>query len=492
MWLERRLRLPPAARVAIQRCLVLLKVSRIDLGWRARQMCELPTLREGERYEDALDVESPPLREGEYRQDCLLDEEFPVAREEFCQYPLEEDLPSCSGEVRWWHSLDDEDADVTDLRPSDLAELDRGELEQLCCQMQRTHRQLMRAHELMQAQPRRASRAELEDELLASQTLVRDLEAALLRRGVQPTTLHEKSLLTEQNLWLSRRLRQLRAAEASARNELQELRDQNELMEFRILELESDGDKTGGSTEQPEGAGVTAGQDIVSAQILNENMVASSEPQTLEAVSEDRRHAVAAAGPAEPALPQQQPAAAREPDLARPADQPQQRKQQKTTSVPDTASQQQQKQQTQQHERQQQQVDLNTERHEWQQKMASLQSTVLELEAALETARARPPPSPRGPDSVRVRPGSDAVDKAIQTEPPAAEPVDGATQTDGTQGAEGELQELTESAAVRVRIGVVSSGHATPCDMKKVFSNIFGGKKEKDKDKNELVKWALV
>ena len=67
---------------------------------------------------------------------------------------------------------------------------------------------------------------------------MRDLEAALATKGVDPSALQEKSVLTAQNLCLTQKLRDLRAREAKVKNELQELRDLNELMEFRILELE--------------------------------------------------------------------------------------------------------------------------------------------------------------------------------------------------------------------------------------------------------------
>ena len=67
---------------------------------------------------------------------------------------------------------------------------------------------------------------------------MRDLEAALATKGVDPSALQEKSVLTAQNLCLTQKLRDLRAREVKVKNELQELRDLNELMEFRILELE--------------------------------------------------------------------------------------------------------------------------------------------------------------------------------------------------------------------------------------------------------------
>lgn len=236
----------------------------------------------------------------------------------------------------------DHASDISDIKPSDLAELSREELRQLCCQLQKAHQQLRQAHELMVTQvkdPSRGGRARsrVENELLASQSLVRDLEAALASKSVDPSALREKSVLTAQNLCLTQKVRDLRTREVKVKHELQELRDLNELMEFRILELE-------GCQEKP-GDPVSSSPATELPQPETSQEAASSDsPQTLEAAGEDRRHTA--------------PTAAIE---ASPVHHPQQ---------------------------QQQQLDsLSEERHQWQQKIAELQNTILQLEAALEESR---------------------------------------------------------------------------------------------------------
>ncbi|XP_043197361.1 plectin-like isoform X3 [Amphibalanus amphitrite] len=264
-------------------------------------------------------------------------------------------------------TADEQSSDISDIKPSDLAQLSREELRQLCCELQRAHHQLRQAHELMVAKVRETgrsgrARSRVENELLASQSLVRDLEAALATKGVDPSALQEKSVLTAQNLCLTQKLRDLRAREVKVKNELQELRDLNELMEFRILELEGCQEKSGDRSSPVPTLDQTRTD---SSQQQDETAPASS--QTLEAAGEDRRHSVAPA--AIEAAPAPAPAPAQPPA-------------------------------------EHQLAALGEERHHWQEKIAELQNTILQLEAALEEAGshhlspstdAKPPTSPPPP-----------------------------------------------------------------------------------------------
>nr|XP_049605258.1 janus kinase and microtubule-interacting protein 3-like [Syngnathus scovelli] len=67
---------------------------------------------------------------------------------------------------------------------------------------------------------------------------VADLESALKQQGQNVKWVEEKQLLRQSNQQLAEKVRRMEAEEARLKEHIQDIRDQNELLEFRILELE--------------------------------------------------------------------------------------------------------------------------------------------------------------------------------------------------------------------------------------------------------------
>nr|XP_049617831.1 janus kinase and microtubule-interacting protein 3-like [Syngnathus scovelli] len=70
------------------------------------------------------------------------------------------------------------------------------------------------------------------------QSRVADLESALTQQGQNVKWVEEKQLLRQSNQQLAEKVRRMEAEEARLKEHIQDIRDQNELLEFRILELE--------------------------------------------------------------------------------------------------------------------------------------------------------------------------------------------------------------------------------------------------------------
>nr|XP_049572780.1 janus kinase and microtubule-interacting protein 3-like [Syngnathus scovelli] len=70
------------------------------------------------------------------------------------------------------------------------------------------------------------------------QSRVADLESALKQQGQNVKWVEEKQLLRQSNQQLAEKVRRMEAEEARLKEHIQDIRDQNELLEFRILELE--------------------------------------------------------------------------------------------------------------------------------------------------------------------------------------------------------------------------------------------------------------
>ncbi|XP_068508112.1 janus kinase and microtubule-interacting protein 3-like isoform X1 [Syngnathus scovelli] len=70
------------------------------------------------------------------------------------------------------------------------------------------------------------------------QSRVADLESALKQQGQNVKWVEEKQLLRQSNQQLAEKVRRMEAEEAYLKEHIQDIRDQNELLEFRILELE--------------------------------------------------------------------------------------------------------------------------------------------------------------------------------------------------------------------------------------------------------------
>ncbi|XP_055085428.1 janus kinase and microtubule-interacting protein 3 [Periophthalmus magnuspinnatus] len=82
------------------------------------------------------------------------------------------------------------------------------------------------------------SREQLLVELSLYQTKVTDLESALKQQGQDLKWVEEKQALFQRNQELLEKLSDSECEELRLRSEIQDVRDQNELLEFRILELE--------------------------------------------------------------------------------------------------------------------------------------------------------------------------------------------------------------------------------------------------------------
>ncbi len=91
----------------------------------------------------------------------------------------------------------------------------------------------------------------LQTELKVSEAKLKDLEAILNGQDVDLTLVEEKRHLQHLNVGLSEKVAAIQAKEARTRGELQDSRDQAELLEFRVLELEDERDRVSKTYETP-------------------------------------------------------------------------------------------------------------------------------------------------------------------------------------------------------------------------------------------------
>ncbi|XP_059181211.1 janus kinase and microtubule-interacting protein 3 [Centropristis striata] len=82
------------------------------------------------------------------------------------------------------------------------------------------------------------TREQLLNEISRYETRVADLESALKQQGLDVKWVEEKQALYQRNQELVEKVKQMEREEMQLENEIQDIRDQNELLEFRILELE--------------------------------------------------------------------------------------------------------------------------------------------------------------------------------------------------------------------------------------------------------------
>ncbi|XP_059106378.1 janus kinase and microtubule-interacting protein 3 isoform X18 [Peromyscus eremicus] len=82
------------------------------------------------------------------------------------------------------------------------------------------------------------TREQLQAEIQRAQTRVEDLEKALAEQGQDMKWIEEKQALYRRNQELVEKIKQMETEEARLKHEVQDAKDQNELLEFRILELE--------------------------------------------------------------------------------------------------------------------------------------------------------------------------------------------------------------------------------------------------------------
>ncbi|XP_029978229.1 janus kinase and microtubule-interacting protein 3 [Sphaeramia orbicularis] len=82
------------------------------------------------------------------------------------------------------------------------------------------------------------TREQLLLEISRYETTVADLESALKQQGLDVKWVEEKQALYQRNQELVEKVRHMEVEELRLKNDIQDARDQNELLEFRILELE--------------------------------------------------------------------------------------------------------------------------------------------------------------------------------------------------------------------------------------------------------------
>ncbi|XP_077033844.1 janus kinase and microtubule-interacting protein 1 isoform X5 [Agelaius phoeniceus] len=82
------------------------------------------------------------------------------------------------------------------------------------------------------------TREQLQADLLRCQAKIEDLEKALMEKGQDSKWVEEKQLLIRTNQELLEKIYRMEQEEHQLKNEMQDAKDQNELLEFRVLELE--------------------------------------------------------------------------------------------------------------------------------------------------------------------------------------------------------------------------------------------------------------
>ncbi|MEE6462543.1 hypothetical protein FKM82_001631 [Ascaphus truei] len=113
-------------------------------------------------------------------------------------------------------------------------------------QLTREYQALQRAYALLQeqvggtldAERETRTREQLQVDLLRCQEKIEDLESSLSGKGQDSKWVEEKQLLLRTNQDLLEKMCRFEVEENQLKNEIQDAKDQNELLEFRVLELE--------------------------------------------------------------------------------------------------------------------------------------------------------------------------------------------------------------------------------------------------------------
>ncbi|XP_025007658.1 janus kinase and microtubule-interacting protein 3 isoform X17 [Gallus gallus] len=138
--------------------------------------------------------------------------------------------------------------DQTPCTPDDDLEegMAKEETELRFRQLTMEYQALQRAYALLQeqvggtldAEREVKTREQLQAEIHRSQAQIEDLEKALAEQGQDMKWIEEKQALYRRNQELVEKIKQMEAEEARLKHDVQDVKDQNELLEFRILELE--------------------------------------------------------------------------------------------------------------------------------------------------------------------------------------------------------------------------------------------------------------
>ncbi|XP_057591409.1 janus kinase and microtubule-interacting protein 3 isoform X14 [Hippopotamus amphibius kiboko] len=168
----------------------------------------------------------------------------PVVVETFFGYDEEASLESDGSSI----SYQTDRTDQTPCTPdNDLEEgLAKEETELRFRQLTMEYQALQRAYALLQeqvggtldAEREVKTREQLQADVQRAQTRMEDLEKALAEQGQDTKWIEEKQALYRRNQELVEKIKQMETDEARLKHEVQDAKDQNELLEFRILELE--------------------------------------------------------------------------------------------------------------------------------------------------------------------------------------------------------------------------------------------------------------
>uniref|UniRef100_A0A3Q2ZGY1 Janus kinase and microtubule interacting protein 3 n=1 Tax=Kryptolebias marmoratus TaxID=37003 RepID=A0A3Q2ZGY1_KRYMA len=131
-----------------------------------------------------------------------------------------------------------------DTEPEEVCVREEAELRYR--QLTQEYQALQRAYALLaetcggnyDAEKEIKTREQLLNEISQYQNRIADLESSLKQEGLDLKWVEEKQALYQRNQELILKVRQMEGEELRLKNDIQDIKDQNELLEFRILELE--------------------------------------------------------------------------------------------------------------------------------------------------------------------------------------------------------------------------------------------------------------
>ncbi|XP_006879922.1 PREDICTED: janus kinase and microtubule-interacting protein 3 isoform X1 [Elephantulus edwardii] len=228
--------------------LLILKVSLNDLD-QSQEEREVDFLKlqiiEQQNLIDELSKERDKLlRYRKQRKKMAKIPKPPVVVETFFGYDEEASLESDGSSI----SYQTDRTDQTPCTPEDDLEegMAKEETELRFRQLTMEYQALQRAYALLQeqvggtldAEREVKTREQLQAEVHRSQARIEDLEKALAEQGQDMKWIEEKQALYRRNQELVEKIKQMETEEARLKHDVQDAKDQNELLEFRILELE--------------------------------------------------------------------------------------------------------------------------------------------------------------------------------------------------------------------------------------------------------------
>ncbi|XP_060260829.1 janus kinase and microtubule-interacting protein 3 isoform X8 [Ovis aries] len=168
----------------------------------------------------------------------------PVVVETFFGYDEEASLESDGSSI----SYQTDRTDQTPCTPDDDLEegMAKEETELRFRQLTMEYQALQRAYALLQeqvggtldAEREVKTREQLQADVQRAQARIEDLQKTLAGQGQDMKWIEEKQALFRRNQELVEKIKQMETEEARLKHDVQDAKDQNELLEFRILELE--------------------------------------------------------------------------------------------------------------------------------------------------------------------------------------------------------------------------------------------------------------